>query len=308
MRQLIYMSLCVMVCSCASKQMKTSIDSLEKQNLALRGDVSKLQDRVNSLTNDLLVVQSRVEAKAPMASAAPQTIQPQVTIVPSASPSKPSMTLQNSFFGDDIKFSDEEPSLKFTNKDLSGLPAQVPNNAPSKVPSPVLTNKPKGNFTEASPTPSTVPSPVKTPAALPAPQPSAPAVAAKSEGIEDPAIVAAYNKAYKKFTDQNYKETIQLMSEFLKKYPSHPYSDNATFWMGESYFQLKNYEKANKDFERVIQLYPNGNKVPDALLRSGICKLRLSEPEKAKVSFDQLMIKYPESMAAKRAKATLGEI
>jgi TolA-binding protein len=36
--------------------------------------------------------------------------------------------------------------------------------------------------------------------------------------------------------------------------------------------------------------------------------LKLSKPEKAKSSFDQLIKKYPESVAAKKAKATLGEM
>ncbi|MCC7460589.1 MAG: tol-pal system protein YbgF, partial [Proteobacteria bacterium] len=95
---------------------------------------------------------------------------------------------------------------------------------------------------------------------------------------------------------------------FLKQYPSHQYSDNAVFWMGESYYQLKNYEQAHAEFEKVVAKYPNGNKVPDALLRSGICMIKLSKPEKAKSSFDQLIKKYPESVAAKKAKATLGEM
>ena len=66
--------------------------------------------------------------------------------------------------------------------------------------------------------------------------------------------------------------------------------------------------KANKEFEKVISKYPNGNKVPDALLRSGICMLKMSKPEKAKGSFDQLIKKFPESVAAKKAKSTLGEL
>lgn len=303
MRKLLYILLCGTVTSCASKQMSASIASLEKQNQTLRSEIVQLQEKVNNLSNDMLVVQSRDEHRVSVIQASPPLIVQQPVVVPDVGPSKPSVKLQNSVFGDDIKFSDDEPSLKFTNKDLTSPAATGTKNA-----SPVLSNKPKGNFTEQTPVTELSKPVASAPTPTPTPTPSAQAVPAKTSGIEDPAIVAAYNKAYKTFKDQNYQQTISLMGDFLKKYPSHPYSDNAIFWMGESYFQLKNYEKADKDFEKVIQQYPNGNKVPDALLRSGICKLRLSEPEKAKVSFDQLMMKYPESMAAKRAKATLGEI
>lgn len=288
--------------SCASKQMTTSLRNLESENKALRGDVVKLQEQVLSLTNDLLVVQSRVESHPmpPMIRPAPVVTE----VKPVEAPKK--MYRQESFLGDDIHFTDEEPaivtnngSMKFTNKDLSNAPVQsLPGkgaptaNTVAALPAPAKSKS--GNFSEQTLIADTSKN-EKTP-------PSA------TTNIEDPAIVASYNRAYKTFKDQNYHETIKLMGEFLKQYPSHQYSDNAIFWMGESQYQLKNYEQANKEFEKVISKYPNGNKVPDALLRSGICMLKMSKPEKAKGSFDQLIKKFPESVAAKKAKSTLGEL
>ena len=190
------------------------------------------------------------------------------------------------FFSEDIQFSDDEPSLKFTNKDLSNLPPPV---APGKLPPATTKSAAKNQNTNVT--------------SMVASKDSK-----EDKALEDPAVVAAYNRGYKTFKEQKYQDTIGHMSEFLKQYPKHPYADNAMFWRGESYFQLKQYQKADQEFETIIRDFPNGNKVPDALLRSGICQLRLSKPEKAKSSFDQLMKKYPESVAAKRAKTTLGEL
>jgi TolA-binding protein len=40
---------------------------------------------------------------------------------------------------------------------------------------------------------------------------------------------------------------LSLMDDFLKQYPSHiSILTMLIFWMGESYYQLKNYEQANK--------------------------------------------------------------
>lgn len=297
-RRVSYICICLAMASCASKKVTTSIQSLETENKTLRGDMARLQEQVRSLSEDLLVVQSRVENHPGIPSPIAAAVKPAPVV---EAPKK--MYRQESFLGDDIHFTDDEPSaqatgssLKFTNKDLSNLPPLVPQGKEGKAgPSATaqISNKNKpAAFGETT----LVPDANK---------------AEKTEtkpAAEDTTVVAAYNRAYKTFKDQNYKETIRLMAEFLKQNPTHEYADNATFWIGESYFQMKNFEQANMEFENVISKYPNGNKVPDALLRSGICMLRLSRSEKAKSSFDQLIKKYPESVAAKRAKTTLGEL
>lgn len=298
-RRIILCILCASLSSCASKSIQTSIQSLQSENKTLRDDVSKLQDQIVSLTNDMLVVQSRVDRGPlpPTGFTSVQTVTPDVSKV--EAPKK--MYRQESFLGDEIHFSDEEPtvfsstgSLRFTNKDLgnAGVPV-VPSKSTGSAQATSVKSK-TGNFSEQTLIEDTSKN-EKT---------SAPGNAQ----TEDPAIVASYNHAYKTFKDQNYHETIRLMSDFFKAYPNHAYSDNALFWLGESYYQLKNYEQANAEFEKIIQKFPTGNKVPDALLRSGICMLKLSKPEKAKGSFHQLIKKFPESVAAKKAKATLGEL
>lgn len=277
--------------SCASKKTTASIQALETENKMLRSDITKLQEQLVTMSNDLLVVQGRIQHQnlSPVASAPAAPIIRPVTEAPKK------MFRQDTFLGDEIQFTDDEPpvtasggGMKFTNKDLdpNGVPV-IPSKSGTSA-APVATKSKSGNFSETT----LIDDNTK----------------AATKNTEDPAITGAYNQAYKTFTEQNYRETIRLMGEFLKQYPSHQYSDNAVFWTGESYYQLKNYEQANSEFEKVVTKYPNGNKVPDAMLRSGICMLKLSKPEKAKSSFDQLIKKYPESVAARKAKASLGEL
>jgi tol-pal system protein YbgF len=296
-RRGVYMMVCVWMCSCASKQMQTSLKNLETENKTLRGDVAKLQTQVQSLTNDVLIVQNRVEHQPtlPLIRTAPPVVEAKPVV---EAPQK--MYRQESFLGDDIKFTDDEPavnaagSLKFTNKHLSNLPPlQITPGSGGKSEAAAPVKSKGAGFTEQTLVEDSSKRDVK---------------AEAKPTVEDPAIVASYNRAYKTFQEQNYRDTVRLMDEFLKQYPAHQYSDNAIFWMGESYYQLKNYEQAHAEFEKVVSKYPNGNKVPDALLRSGICMLKLSKPDKAKSTFNQLIKKYPESVAAKKAKASLGEL
>jgi len=109
--------------SCASKKMQTSLQTLESENKALRGDVTKLQEQVVTLTNDLLIVQSRVTHSSAPIAAAKEPVIPSAESKPVEAPKK--MYRQESFLGDDIHFTDDEPTItsstgtmKFTNKDL----------------------------------------------------------------------------------------------------------------------------------------------------------------------------------------------
>ncbi len=51
---------------------------------------------------------------------------------------------------------------------------------------------------------------------------------------------------------------------FFKQYPNTDFSDNAQFWIGETYYAKKDYEKAILEYEKVMAKYPEGDKVPAA--------------------------------------------
>ena len=62
-----------------------------------------------------------------------------------------------------------------------------------------------------------------------------------------------------------------LFEEFLEKWPKDDYSDNALYWIGESYYAEKNYRKAALTFQRVRKDFKRGDKAPDSLLKLGYC-------------------------------------
>jgi tol-pal system protein YbgF len=91
-------------------------------------------------------------------------------------------------------------------------------------------------------------------------------------------------------------------------YPSSDNADNAQFWIGETFYQEKSYEKAILEYQKVIEKYPRGNKVPAALLKQGLAFLNLKDRVNSRLIFEELVRKYPNTSEAKAASDKLKEL
>ena len=123
-----------------------------------------------------------------------------------------------------------------------------------------------------------------------------------------------YALAKQKFERGDHQGAREAFKEFIKKYPKSEQADNALFWIGETYFHEKWYEKAILEYEKVIVEYPKGNKVPAALLKQGISFYLHGErakDEKFKETaigvMKELIDKYPKSSEAAIAAKKLTE-
>lgn len=117
-----------------------------------------------------------------------------------------------------------------------------------------------------------------------------------------------YKKAYGLFLEHRYEEALILFQDFLKRYPRHDLSDNAQYWIGESYYHLKDYAKAMVAFEKVITHYGDGNKTPDALLKMGYTYVALEDLANARIFLKRVIDNYPVSECEPKARAKLEEI
>ena len=124
----------------------------------------------------------------------------------------------------------------------------------------------------------------------------------------------SYALAKQKFERGDHQGARAAFKEFIKKYPTSEQADNALFWIGETYFHEKWYEKAILEYEKVIVEYPKGNKVPAALLKQGISFYLHGEMEKdekfketAIGVMKELIDKYPKSSEATIAAKKLKE-
>lgn len=119
---------------------------------------------------------------------------------------------------------------------------------------------------------------------------------------DDPlAAVHAYEAAYALVRERRFDEALASFEEFLRRYPQHPYADNALYWRGEAYYAQGQYLRAVGEFERLLQRFPDGNKAPDALLKLGLCYQSLGDARQASTYLTRVRADFPHSDAAREA-------
>ena len=128
----------------------------------------------------------------------------------------------------------------------------------------------------------------------------------KVTGTPDPEEL--YNGAYSKLSAGDFKGSREAFKNFLELFPQTEYSDNAQFWIGESYYRDKSYEEAIVEFEEVIKKYPQGNKLPDALLKQAFSFIALNDTNSAKLLLQKIIDRYPTSEQAEIARAKLKSV
>ncbi len=114
-----------------------------------------------------------------------------------------------------------------------------------------------------------------------------------------------YRQAYNTLKQGQYQQAIDQFQTFLSQHPDSDYSDNAQYWIGESYLVLDDKPAAQTAFALVAKNYPTSDKVRDALLKLGYIALDQGQPAKAKALFEQIMQHYPNTTAAHLAEKKL---
>ena len=114
-----------------------------------------------------------------------------------------------------------------------------------------------------------------------------------------------YKDAYETYQKGDYEGARRKFEAFLKQYPNTELSDNAQFWIGETYYGKKDYEKAILEYEKAIAKYPEGDKVPAALLKQALAFLELGDKTNGRNLLKRVIERYPQSEQADMAKKRL---
>ena len=117
-----------------------------------------------------------------------------------------------------------------------------------------------------------------------------------------------YKNAYETYQKGDYEGSRRKFEAFLKQYPNTELSDNAQFWIGETYYAKKDYEKAILEYEKAIAKYPEGDKIPAALFKQALAFLELGDKANGRNLLRRVMDRYPESEQAEMAKRRLDAI
>ena len=124
----------------------------------------------------------------------------------------------------------------------------------------------------------------------------------------DVEVFRLYRRSYEALRQGKHDEAAEGFREFLRRYPAHDLADNAQYWLGECYYDTKDFPSAVREFRRVVERFPHGNKVPDALLKVGYSYLALGSIDAGRQTLEQLVRSYPRHEAAVLATARLAEL
>jgi len=139
------------------------------------------------------------------------------------------------------------------------------------------------------------PSPVAAPPATVAPPPVAPAPVNTAEQQ------AEYEKALAILREGRYVEAASAFNRFLEKYPGSAYSDNAYYWLGETYYVTRDFDRSLAAFKQLVEAYPMSPKVPGAKLKIGYIHYEQKDWAAARQVLNSLVTGYPGSTEARLA-------
>lgn len=146
--------------------------------------------------------------------------------------------------------------------------------------------------------------------AAPSSAPAAPVAAAPASAAAtpqpDPQLEArGYEAALGHFREANYAGAIAGFKGFLKAYPDSALASNAQYWIGYSYYALKDYKSALAHQQKLVAVYPASAKVPDAQLNIAASQIALDNIDGARKTLEELVAKYPGTNAANIATRRL---
>lgn len=145
--------------------------------------------------------------------------------------------------------------------------------------------------------------PAQAPVAPPLSMESRPPTTAGGAADEE----TAYLKAFDALKAGKYDSAITGFRAMLEKWPQGNFSDNAWYWMGESYYVKQQYRASLDAFNAMVERFPASPKVPDALFKAGLSQWSLKDTDAAKTAWRRVVKDYPNSNAAGLARQRLDQ-
>lgn len=167
-----------------------------------------------------------------------------------------------------------------------------------EMPPPIVSAKPDVSAGDAS----RAPKPSKPPSV---PEPG---TGALIPGVPGLSPTSAFNLAYNDYLNGRYDMAVTGFQKFTKDFPTASLVPNAYYWLGESYYNLKDYVRAMQAYEQVVAEHPASEKVPSALYKIGLCASETGDTGKAKKYLKRVLEEFSVSEEAKLAKTKLAEI
>lgn len=146
------------------------------------------------------------------------------------------------------------------------------------------------------------------PGSTPPPGAAAPAAPSSAQASSPASETQAYEAAQNQRRMGNYQGAIVAFQAFVSQYPKNSLAHRAQYWIGDSYYNLRDFKNAIANQQKVVSTYSDSASVPDALLNIASSHIELGDTVAARKDMDTLVSRYPTSEAAEKARRRLASL
>lgn len=108
--------------------------------------------------------------------------------------------------------------------------------------------------------------------------------------------------------ETRYTNTINALQKVVDGYPGSPGMKQALFYLGESYFQLGNYDEAKKAYDQLSSRFPKDILAPLSLNNLAYAYEGLGDRSEAIATYNRLLQNYPDHFLSKRVYLNIGRL
>lgn len=119
---------------------------------------------------------------------------------------------------------------------------------------------------------------------------------------------AEYDTALGILRDGRYSDAALAFKQFINSHPTGAYSDNAHYWLGETYYVTRDFDQAQATFRALVSNFPQSSKVADSRLKLGFIYYEKKDWKAARAELEAVANTWPTSTAARLANERLNRM
>jgi tol-pal system protein YbgF len=137
--------------------------------------------------------------------------------------------------------------------------------------------------------------------------PPAPAPNGSTAGNGAPPIPpdTLYESAFRDRSGGKPDFALKEFSDYVQLYGDTDKAPSAQFWIGQIFFDQRDFPNAVKAFDQVLERWPNNPKTPEAMLKKGQALVLMDRRTDGATEFRQILTKFPRSDIAPKACSEL---
>ncbi len=127
--------------------------------------------------------------------------------------------------------------------------------------------------------------------------------AAAAGGAPVNPVKEEFDVAYGYYRQKEYETAEKSFAAFIQENPKSKLAADATFYLGESFYQRNRPREAAEQYLKISTQYATSPRAPDAMLRLGQSLNALGAKEQSCATFAEISRKYPNAAAGVKAEA-----